>query len=371
MIPVALLLVIRITALSLYPSTASHNCFSSRKRIWGKFSRYNKGNISLLMSKIISIIQLFPPATVFSYMQTCLVLKNFPGENCITEAKKIMICLKNSRTFRKKNINPLLPSSLSEGCTATHQLVEFHWSSSQPVWGKENCHVNIINLYCDIPTFWNKSVFHVVIFWFNSEEICYFSMNRYCTTLFVTFLTTLAFYSTADNLLTSHLKVLTNWYADQCHSTPQCISIFSRLLFQDGLPLKANGGIFYIPLVCASHVNTMSEDAFSFHQLCWCEWVPAQDHVPMTAHDTAFLYSPSPVSFFLSHARHNPNLSWSHWFYDSTTPARHPSLPLRPDSHAQSHPPPAYSKENVVTMLAVPSLVFFFIFDGGEWLTVI
>lgn len=69
----------------------------------------------------------------------------------------------------------------------------------------------------------------------------------------------------------------------------------------------------------ASHDTAVSEDAFLFHQLFWCECVPAQDHVPLTAHDTAFL-SPSlsltPVI--------TPN-NFSHWFYyDSTTPT-HPS----------------------------------------------
>lgn len=63
---------------------------------------------------------------------------------------------------------------------------------------------------------------------------------------------------------------------------------------------------------------------------------------------TTLLFS-LPLSPFLSHAPHNPNnFSWSHWFYyDSTTPTRHPSQPLRPDSPTQSHPPPhTYSQQS-------------------------
>lgn len=188
-----------------------------------------------------------------------------------------------------------------------------------------------MNFYCDLQTFWNTSVFHTVTFRFTSEEICYFSMNRYCTTLFCYFLDHPGFLQYSRELatlMTSHLKMVTNWYADQCHSTPQCISIFSRLLFQDGLPLNANGGVLYIPLVCASHVNTMSEDAVSFHQLCWCEWVPAQDHVPMTAQDTAFLYPLSPLSLSLCLTPVTTPTYLDHT--DSTTARRPPVTPHRP-----------------------------------------
>lgn len=78
------------------------------------------------------------------------------------------------------------------------------------------------------------------------------------------------------------------------------------------------------------------------------------------------------LSPFLFHAPHNPNnFSWSHWFYyDSTTPTRHPSQPLRPDSPTQSHPPHTYSQK-IVQSTCLPRLTLPGSVGGGEWLTVI
>lgn len=150
-----------------------------------------------------------------------------------------------------------------------------------------------------------------------------------------------------------------------CHSSilVSYMNFLSHLLFRKkywpSFLLQVEACFIISLWLSASHVNAVSEDAFSFHQLFWCECVPAQDHVPLTAHDTAFSL---PLSPFLFHAPHNPNnFSWSHWFYyDSTTPTRHPSQPLRPDSPTQGHPPPhVQSKNSPVHMLASPHTAWF------------